>query len=202
MQDKLLIATNNPGKLIEFRQLLNDVQGLELVSPQEISLQLQPEEVGGNYRTNAEIKARDFSRASGLPCLADDSGLEVDVLGGAPGVYSARFAGAGATDSIRRARLLDVIGGNPRPWAARFVCGLCFCFDEIGELKYWEGECAGEIVPIERGRGGFGYDPLFEVANLSLTMAELSVEQKNNFSHRAIATKQALSFLKDFYASR
>lgn len=184
---RLLIATNNPGKVRELCALLAPVPALDLLIPLELGLALDPSETGATYRENAAIKARAFAQASGLPALADDSGLEVAALGGAPGVHSARFAPQpGADDADRRQYLLGRLAAHPRPWPARFVSTVCLVLPD-GTTYFADGECRGEITPEERGSGGFGYDPIFIVQGTGRTMAELSFEDKNQLSHRARA---------------
>jgi XTP/dITP diphosphohydrolase len=191
---KLLLATHNPGKLIEMRSLLADVP-IQLVTLADCDLVLQVVESGQTYAQNASRKALEYARAANLPTLADDSGLEVDVLNGAPGLYSARYSGQpGATDAMRRAYLLDKLTQFPRPWYARFVCTVAIAFSSA-EVQLTEGICLGEIIPQERGQNGFGYDPIFLIPELGLTMAELTVEQKNLISHRARAVKAAIPLL-------
>jgi XTP/dITP diphosphohydrolase len=183
---QLLLATNNPGKLREMRDLLKDLD-LQIVSPAQIGLDLDVPEDGVTYRENASKKAIAFAHVSGLISLADDSGLEVDALGGAPGLYSARFAPVpNATDADRRAYLLKNLQGHPRPWAARFRCTIAVATPS-GEVQYAEGICPGQIIPEERGSDGFGYDPVFLLPDLAKTMAELTMEEKNRLSHRARA---------------
>jgi XTP/dITP diphosphohydrolase len=193
MQDKLLIATNNPGKTAEFRELLSPLVGVALVTPDELGLRLDPVEDAADYCGNAAIKARAFYQAGGIPCLADDSGLEVDALGRAPGLRSARFGGlSGRPDAERRRLLLDLLREFPLPWRARFVCCLAFAPGEQDMLT-WEGVCRGEIIPSERGEGGFGYDPIFLVEGTRQTMAELPMAEKNRISHRARAVRAGLA---------
>lgn len=200
MQDILLIATNNAGKAKEFRELLVTLTGVKLVTPAEVGLMLKPVESGETYRANAEIKAREFSQASGLPCLADDSGLEVESLAGAPGLYSARYGeGRANSDQDRRSLLLEALTGHARPWGAQFVCALSFCATARGVLEHWEGTCPGEVIPVARGHGGFGYDPIFELTDRGATMAELPAWEKNSLSHRARAVQAALPFLRGYY---
>ena len=184
---KLLLATNNMGKLEELFNLLADLEDTQLLSPGELNLSLEVEEDGSTYRENAELKARAFSQASGLICLADDSGLELEALHGAPGLFSARYsAKKGATAADRRQFLLENLQGHDRPWKARFVSTVCLVNPD-GEVHFAEGQCLGEIIPDERGSGGFGYDPIFRVALSDRTMAELSMAEKNQLSHRAQA---------------
>lgn len=184
--NRILLATKNPGKLEEMRGLLNGIHGLGLVTPEEIGIDLQVEESGKDYKENAAIKARAYSMASGLPALADDSGLEVEALGGAPGLHSARIAPLAAE---RRALLLKMLADKPRPWKARFRSTVALALPS-GDLHTAEGDCPGEISPIERGQGGFGYDPIFLVEGQDRTMAELTVAEKNQLSHRARAVEK------------
>ena len=193
----LLIATNNKGKIKELHDLLKDT-GIELITPAQIHLDLDVLEDGQTYAENASKKAIAFARASGLVSLADDSGLEVDALGGAPGLYSARYGspdGKKLSDAERRAFLIRNLQGKPRPWAARFHATIAVTVPN-GETHLVEGFCAGEIIPGERGTGGFGYDPIFLLSELGKTMAELTLEEKNRLSHRARAvmnTKRILT---------
>ncbi|TLM99763.1 non-canonical purine NTP pyrophosphatase, partial [bacterium] len=145
---------------------------------------------------NAALKARAYAAASGLPALADDSGLEVDALGGAPGLHSARYSPQpNASDADRRVLLLANLRGKPRPWAAHFHCSVAIALPD-GTLRFSEGQVYGEILPVERGSNGFGYDALFLLAELGRTMAELSGEEKNTLSHRARAVHAALPVLR------
>ncbi len=190
---KLLLASTNPGKLLEIQDLL---PGFDLLLPQNLGLNLAVEETGRTYAENAALKARAFCQASGLPALADDSGLEVDCLNGAPGLHSARYAARpGAGDADRRALLLRNLAGCPRPWLAHFHCTVAIAIPG-GQVFFAEGDCQGEIIPEERGSNGFGYDPIFLLPELGLTMAELSRAQKNQLSHRARAVKAALPIIK------
>jgi XTP/dITP diphosphohydrolase len=198
---KLLLATNNKGKLRELRAILSDLP-LELISPAEINLDLDVPEDGLTYAENSTRKALGFQRASGLTCLADDSGLEVDALNGAPGLYSARYSTKpGATDSDRRTHLLKNLKGKPRPWTARFRATVAIA-DIHGNVQIAEGICPGEVIPQERGTGGFGYDPIFLLPETGLTMAELSEETKNRLSHRARAVQAARGILISLIAGR
>jgi XTP/dITP diphosphohydrolase len=186
----ILLATNNHGKLIEIQAILSDAD-LHLVTPREIGLQLEVEEDGLTYAENAAKKALAFAAVSGLPVLADDSGLEVDALNGAPGLHSARFSPRpGATDADRRHLLVSRLAGAPRPWTARFRCVIAIAAPGRAPL-FSEGVCPGEIIPQERGQGGFGYDPIFYLPELSRTMAELESSEKNRISHRGRAIAAA-----------
>lgn len=191
---KLLLASNNPGKLREFHALLHDL-GVELLTPNRLGLELDVEESGQTYAENAQLKAQAFFSASNMLTLADDSGLEVDALGGAPGLYSARYSPKPkASDADRRNYLLAQLEGRPRPWRARFRCFIAMIAPGV-EMQLTEGTCVGEIIPEERGANGFGYDPIFLLPELGLTMAELHAEQKNQLSHRARAIQAARPIL-------
>lgn len=194
MPHRLLIATGNPGKIREFRELFDahvDSQW-ELVAPAEVGLQgFTVVEDGQTYAQNAGRKARSYSNASGLPALADDSGLEVDALDGAPGLYSARYAGEAPDDAANRARLLQAMIDVPtRQRAARFRCVVALAFPYTTNVRLGEGVVEGAIAMDERGDLGFGYDPLFALAD-GRRMAELDVAEKNRISHRARALGDA-----------
>ena len=198
----LLIATNNKGKIKELQDLLEET-GIELVIPAQISLDLDVVEDGNTYAENATKKAVAFAQASGLISLADDSGLEVDALEGAPGLYSARYGstdGGKLSDAERRAILIQNLQDKPRPWTARFHATIAVAVPD-GETRLAEGVCAGEIIPEERGTGGFGYDPIFLLLDLGKTMAELSMEEKNRLSHRARAVMNAKEILGQLFKS-
>lgn len=191
---KLLLATNNKGKLRELQQILADLP-IELLTPADLGLNLDVDEDGSTYAENAAKKAIAFAQASGLTCLADDSGLEVDALGGAPGLYSARYSPKpGATDADRRAFLLQNIADKPRPWTARFRATVAVAGPD-GGVEWAEGICEGQVIPEERGTGGFGYDPIFLLAGMDQTMAELPEDAKNRLSHRARAVEAARGIL-------
>jgi len=203
--NKLLLATNNQGKLRELRAILAGLP-LELVTPADIRLDLDVPEDGLTYAGNAAKKALAFARASGLTALADDSGLEVDALNGAPGLYSARYGlslppfsgkmGGRGGDADRRAFLLQNLRGAnaARPWSARFRATVAVA-GPGGSVQIVEGTCEGEVIPEERGAGGFGYDPIFLLSELGKTMAELPEETKNRLSHRARAVQAAKPIL-------
>lgn len=198
---QLLLATNNPGKVEEMRALLVHPD-LELLTPRDLGIELEVEENGSSYADNARLKALAFTRASGLPTLADDSGLEVDLLGGQPGLHSHRFAPMpGASDAYRRLYLLERLAGLPRPWLAHFHATVAVATPS-GEVRVTEGECHGEVIPVERGKNGFGYDPIFLFSRLGRTMAELTLEEKNRISHRANAVHNAQSFLVELLGIR
>ena len=199
----LLIATNNKGKVEELQDLLKDLH-VQLVTPADIQLDLDVHEDGLTYAENATKKAIAFANASGLISLADDSGLEVDALDGAPGLYSARYGspdGNKLTDGERRKLLIQNLGPFPRPWTARFKATIAMAIptvtlNDVKGLYVTEGFCEGEIIPEERGTGGFGYDPIFLFPKLGKTMAELGMEEKNRLSHRARAVIEAKNFLR------
>jgi len=196
--NQVLIATNNKGKVKELQELLKDT-GLELVTPAQINLQLDVVEDGHTYAENATKKAIAFANASGMISLADDSGLEVDALDGAPGLYSARYSPKpNATDADRRVYLLQNLQDKPRPWTAHFHATIAISIPN-GDVHLTEGICEGEIIPEERGTGGFGYDPIFLLSELGKTMAELSMDEKNRLSHRAKAAMKAKVILSQIF---
>lgn len=192
---KLLIASRNPGKVLEIRALLERLD-LEVVDLEVLGLYLDVEEHGDTYLKNAEYKARVFSEVSSCWTLADDSGLEVDALDGAPGPLSARLAGPGRSDSDRRAYLLELLSGHPVPWSARFQCAIVLASPE-GMIDTAHGTCEGRIIDEERGEHGFGYDPIFLLSDIDMTMAELRMEEKNRHSHRAKAVKELIPVIKE-----
>lgn len=196
---KLLVGTNNPGKIAEYAELLIDLPAtLEVTSPARAGLALEVEESGDSFEENARIKALAYARASGLVSLADDSGLEVDALGGAPGVHSARYAGPAATDVDRYRKLLDALDGIPEGQrAARFRCVVAIALPD-GTIHTADGTCEGQIGFSPRGEHGFGYDPVFVVKGYAgRTMAELPPEVKNEISHRARALQAILPVLRE-----
>jgi len=191
---KILLASQNPGKLREMQFILQDLP-IQIIAPAEIGIHTQVEETGKSYAENAALKAKAFAKASGLLALGDDSGLEVDALEGKPGLYSARYAPIpNASDADRRAFLLENLRPHSRPWTARFRATIAIA-QPNGEVFFAEGICEGEIIPEERGTGGFGYDPIFHLPKIGRTMAELSEEEKNKLSHRAKALEKAKEFL-------
>jgi XTP/dITP diphosphohydrolase len=171
-----------------------------LLAPEEASPGLAVAEDCWSYLENARKKATAFAAASGLITLADDSGLEVDVLHGAPGLRSARYVTReGATDADRRAFLLQNLHGAARPWRARFRAAVVIAMPS-GEAYSAEGDCPGEIIPEERGSGGFGYDPIFLVDGSGKTMAELDIHEKNRLSHRARAIANVRPILERLFS--
>ena len=179
---KLVVATGNAGKLREYRDLLAGA-GMEL-----IAFAADVDEVGNTYAENARLKAETALARSGLPSLGDDSGVEVEALGGFPGIRSARL---GPTQQERTAELLHRLDGAPRPWNARFVCVIALAAPGR-ETRFFEGECRGEIVPEWRGTAGFGYDPIFLVPGTGKTFGEMPPEEKSRYSHRARASRALL----------
>lgn len=181
----LLVATNNPGKLREFRSLLEPIP---IVAPGDVGLALEVEENGSSFAANAALKARAFAQAAALIALADDSGLEVDALDGAPGIYSARYGGPDLDDSGRCRLLLDQLRDFPDPSQrrARFRCCIVATAAD-GRTCQTEGTCEGYIAPVPSGESGFGYDPIFYLPDYQRTMAQIAPEMKNQLSHRARA---------------
>ena len=194
-EQKLLIATTNPGKVAEFRKLLAGLP-IRVIGPEDLT-QAVPDciEKGGSFCENARIKARHWFNHSGLASLADDSGLAVEALDGAPGIYSARFAGDGATDKDNLERLLERIHGvDHSERGASFICCLALCRTN-GSLVMFQGRCDGVILDHPRGRGGFGYDPVFYYPPLGKTFAQLDTEGKNRVSHRGRALQSLCEWL-------
>lgn len=197
---KLLIASTNRGKLREMQAVLIGLP-VDLVLPADLGISLDVAETGTTYAENAALKARAYCQASGLLTLADDSGLEVDALGGSPGLHSARFSPLpGASDADRRELLLHTLAPIPVPagkpgWPAHFHCTAAIA-EPAGTLRFAEGRCDGFIITEERGHNGFGYDPIFYLPEYGATMAELPSEVKNRISHRARALQAALPQLK------
>lgn len=196
--NKLLIATNNKGKVKELQELLKALD-VQLITPADINLNLDVVEDGTTYQENASKKAIAFAQASGLVSLADDSGIEVDALNGAPGLYSARYSPKpNADDADRRSYLLHNLKDKPQPWKAHFHATIAIASPE-GEVQFSEGNCYGEIIAVERGTGGFGYDPIFLLPELGRTTAELTMEEKNRLSHRALAVINAMPILRSIF---
>ncbi len=195
MLTSLLLGTRNPGKIHEIKLIIGDLS-LELHSLQEFDGVDVAEENADTYAGNAIAKAQFYARATGLLSLADDSGLEVEALGGAPGVLSARYAGEDATDADRRELLLSSLartGSSNR--RARFVCSIAIATANGEILNLSEGACEGSITSAPRGNSGFGYDPLFVPDGYNQTFAELSDDIKNRISHRARALQKLRAWL-------
>jgi XTP/dITP diphosphohydrolase len=183
---KLVIASHNPGKVREIGELLAPF-GAEVVSAGELNLD-EPEETGTSFAENAELKALAAATASGLPCLADDSGLAVEALNGSPGIFSARWAGPGKDFVHAMAKVQEQIGNDPDR-SARFVCALTLAWPD-GHVETFEGEVRGTLVWPTRGNRGFGYDPMFLPEGRDLTFGEMDPDAKHAISHRADAFKK------------
>jgi XTP/dITP diphosphohydrolase len=197
----LLIATRNAGKVREIERLLGDTP-VALRSLKDFPDVAEPEETGADFAENAALKAKYYALQTGLPALADDSGLEVEALGGAPGVFSARYGGVDSSDAERTRKLLGEIREIPlENRGARFVCAMALA-DCKGEIRYLtEGVCAGRIAFEPRGLNGFGYDPVFVPEGFEKTFGELSAEIKQRISHRARATAKIIRYLRGFIAA-
>lgn len=203
---RLLVATRSRHKLRELTELLH-LPHTELVSPDDVGIPDEPEETGETFEANANLKARYYARLSGLPTLADDSGLEVDALDGGPGVRTRRYSGPDATDESNNAKLLRELSGIPTERrGARYVCVLSLALPAqagarggLGTLTR-RGTCRGRIAMETRGTGGFGYDPLFEPAGQppgGETLGQWSAEAKNAISHRSRAARAMAPILRD-----
>jgi XTP/dITP diphosphohydrolase len=196
-QAKLVLATGNKGKLVEIKALLEPL-GIQVASAAELGFTQDVPETGSTFAENAEIKARAVCRALNLPALADDSGLEVDALDGRPGVLSARYAGPGASDDAKWQKLLrEMKDVPPQKRGAAFVCVMACCRPD-GEIIFSEGRLQGSISLEPAGNGGFGYDPVFWLADRNLTVAQISKEEKNAISHRGRAIQHLLADLPGF----
>ncbi|MCY4624051.1 MAG: XTP/dITP diphosphatase [Chloroflexi bacterium] len=196
MERRLLVATGNPGKVVELAELLRSAP-YTLVSLRDLGLPAEIEEPADTFEGNAVIKAEAYARMSGLLTIADDSGLEVDALDGAPGVHSRRFAGEDASDDDRTALVLARLDGVP--WerrTARYRCVLALAAPGEPTVTC-EGACSGIIDYGPRGDGGFGYDPVFYLPDYGRTVAELSLDEKNRVSHRAMAAREAAAVLME-----
>jgi XTP/dITP diphosphohydrolase len=208
---RLLLATTNPGKLRELYALLSDVPGLTLLAPDDVGGLPTVVEDGATFEANARKKALEIARARGVATLSDDSGLEVDALGGRPGVRSARYAGERASDADNNQKLRAELAAVPEPRrTARYRVVLAFCdagavpgaAADTPLLHTEEGRCEGRIQLEATGTGGFGYDPHFVPDGYTCSMAELSLQQKNRISHRALALRRMRAFLEDYLRSR
>jgi XTP/dITP diphosphohydrolase len=193
----LLLATTNRHKLEEYRAIFSDVP-FRLLSLYDVALDMHVEETGTTFAENAELKARAYAHASGMLTLADDSGLEIDALGGAPGVYSARFAGSDTSYEERFRLILERLSGLPvEQKTARFRCCIAVA-EPSGYCCVVEGVVEGVIADAPRGEHGFGYDPIFLIPELGKTTAELAPEQKNRISHRGRAAQKARILLANW----
>jgi len=194
LTEKLLLATNNPGKVREYRRLLKGLP-YRVVTLAEEGIDMDVEETGATLEENARLKAETYRAASGLLTLADDSGLEVDALGGEPGPRSARYAGPDASDADRVRYLLSRLEGiPPEKRTARFRCVIAIA-ETDGKTTVCDGECPGYITLEPRGENGFGYDPVFYLPEYDRTLAELPPGTKNRVSHRGAAARRAYDFL-------
>jgi XTP/dITP diphosphohydrolase len=195
----VVVATRNRGKLREILVLLDEAKlGFRLITIDELAPDAELREDGDTFEANALAKARQAAAATGLPAIADDSGLEVDALAGAPGVYSARYAGLPSNDDRNNEKLLAALAQVPTgARAARFRCVAAFVDPARGLEVVRSGDCPGEILTAPRGTDGFGYDPLFLVPALGKTMAELPLAQKNQLSHRAAAFNALAAALRE-----
>ncbi len=193
---KIVMATSNPGKIREIARLLDEL-GVDVVAQSEFGVD-DADETGDTFAENSLIKAQHAATATGLPAIADDSGLTVDALGGAPGVYSARFSGPDADDRKNNEKLLVELEGVADRGAA-FRCVAIYVEPGDAEPLVAEGVWRGEILDAPRGDGGFGYDPLFLVPECRVSSAELSAEEKNARSHRGQALKKLVEMLKQRY---
>ena len=192
---KILLATNNKAKVREYARLLQSIP-YQVVSLEDVNISEQVEETGTSFEENAILKAKRYAELSGLTTIADDSGLEVDALGGEPGVRSARYAGKGASDKERIDFLLNKIVDVP--WEkrhAQFRCVIAIAFPD-GKVQICQGQCRGILTFKPLGDKGFGYDPIFYLPDLHKTMAELSMSEKNAISHRGKAAEEARKALQ------
>ena len=199
---ELLIATHNTNKFKELESLLQST-GFNLISLADMGITEEIEEVGTTFEQNARLKAEGYLRLSGMPTLADDSGLEVEALNGEPGVYSARYGSPQASSDEDRVQLLlhnlDRSGNANR--GAQFRCVIALAFPEH-TIELYNGKCTGEIAEMPRGDNGFGYDPIFLVIGLKCTSAELEPQEKNRLSHRGQALRQLVEQLRQECLSR
>ncbi len=192
---KLVVATHNKGKIREFKAAFESL-GLDVVGVGELVTVPEPVEDGASFLENARIKAKYYMEATGLPCLADDSGLAVDALGGAPGVHSARYAGDDCDDEANNKKLIENLKNIPfEQRTAHYVCELVLVYPDGREFSA-RGTCSGCIQDEPVGDGGFGYDPYFYLPDIKQTMAQISLEEKNKRSHRGLALKALLEQLK------
>ena len=195
---RIVLATKNKGKIKEMRELLA-LMNIEVLALADFLPVDDAEENGATFAENAMLKARYYFAHTGTPCLADDSGLEVDALGGRPGVYSARYSGADATDAANNAKVLREMEGIEKDKrTARFRCAMAFVGEGV-ELTT-DGTCEGTLLTEERGQGGFGYDPIFYVPKFDRTLAEMSSEEKNSISHRGAAVRKMADLIAEMMA--
>lgn len=194
---RFILASSNSKKLKEMREILSEL-GVEVVSQSEAGINIEVEETGDTFEENARLKAEAVMEASGLPAIADDSGLMVDALGGAPGIYSARYGTKECKNDTERTNFLLRNMGDTENRTARFVSSIACAFPD-GRRLTARGECEGLILKQPRGSGGFGYDPVFYLPEFKLTMAEMTAEEKNKVSHRGRALHDFKIELKKIY---
>ena len=192
---RFVLATHNPGKLREMGEILKDF-GIEVVSPRDLGITVDVEETGTTFAENAMLKAKAICKEANLPAIADDSGLCVDALNGAPGVYSARYGGEGLDDKGRYMLLLSSLRGAPTR-AAHFACAVACAFPN-GDTLTAEGRCDGSIAYAPLGEGGFGYDPVFLLPGTGRTFGQLTQEEKSAVSHRGRALKDFAGKLETY----
>ncbi len=197
---KMILASNNKGKLREMRELLSDI-GIEVISQREAGYDIEVEETGTTFEENSYLKASAITAISGLPAVADDSGLMVDYLGGEPGVYSARYTGNHEDSDVDRYMYLlkKMEGVSDR--RAKFVSAVCCTFPN-GDVIRTRGECHGNLLHAPVGEHGFGYDPIFAPDDCEGSMAELTDEEKNAISHRGKAVREFTEKLREYYADK
>ncbi len=206
MTHRILFATSNPHKVEEVRAVLKEA-GVEIISLADLERDFpEPDETGLTFAENARLKAAAYAAMSGMSVLADDSGLSVDALGGAPGVHSARYAGVGSTraerDAANNAKLLAAMAGVPEGQrSARFVCAMCLASPDGSIVAQTEGTFEGTIGFAPRGANGFGYDPLLQLPGEGRTSAELSSKEKNARSHRGAATRAMADSIRELTAN-
>lgn len=194
MFKKILAATTNPGKVREIKEILSDY---EIISLKEAGIDIDVEENGSTFAENAFIKAAEISKVSNLPVLADDSGLEIEALGGRPGVYSARYAGEDAPYSVKIKRLAEELKDVPPDKRyAQFACAVCLIFPDGRKVEGFGVSCPGIVLETPKGENGFGYDPVFYSIDYKKTFAEMSPEEKNQVSHRKAALTDLSNKLK------
>ncbi|MBK6749152.1 MAG: RdgB/HAM1 family non-canonical purine NTP pyrophosphatase [Acidobacteria bacterium] len=196
---KLVVATSNPGKLAELRQMLAETP-VSVLSLANFGSIVEIEETGSTFAENAIMKAAGYAGQTGLPTLADDSGLEIEALGGRPGIHSARYGGDmifAEKMGLVLAELLDTATNNRR---ARFVSSIAFASADGAIIHTVEGECSGIIAEDSRGNGGFGYDPIFVPDGYDQTFGELADSIKEQISHRSRAFSKIIPYLRDFYS--
>ncbi|MGE4483994.1 MAG: XTP/dITP diphosphatase [Oscillospiraceae bacterium] len=196
---RLVLASNNKTKMAEMRVILSDM-AIDVISQAEAGADIEAEETGSTFYENALLKAEAACRITKLPSVADDSGLCVAALGGAPGVYSARYGGEDLDDTGRYELLLKNMEREERR-EAKFVSSIVCVFPD-GAVITAEGECRGEILRIPRGDGGFGYDPVFYISDKEKTMAELTPEEKNGISHRGMALRKFKGELEKYFSEK